>query len=81
MSKLDKLLRRLGTLPQDMRFEELDTILRRFGYVPTETRGGSRHITYRKNGQSITIPRHTPIKRCYIRLVRDAIKDEKEQDQ
>lgn len=77
MSKFDKLLDRLDAIPPDMRYGELDTILRHFGYTPTETHGGSSHITYRKDNTLITIPRHTPIKRIYIKKVKEAIERER----
>ena len=35
------------------------------------------HITFRKKGrQPITVPRHNPIKKAYIEIIRNAIKDE-----
>ena len=72
MSKLEKQLEKLLSLPKEMRYEELKNILERFGYTCHET--GSSHITYRKDGYpNITIPRHKNIKRVYIRLIREAI--------
>ena len=79
MSKWDKLLARLNSLSADMRFEELCKILEHYGYSATETSGGSSHITFRKAGMMpITIPRHSPISKTYIKLVRDTVMEEDE---
>ena len=72
MSQLEKTLRKLLSLPTEMRYEEIKAILERFGFVGTEV--GSSHITYRKDGRmNVTIPRHGDISRVYIKMVRDAI--------
>lgn len=77
LSKWDKLIARVKTLSKDIRFDELKKILESYGYVMRETSGGSSHATFRKNGRdSITIPRHSPIKKVYVELVRDAIERE-----
>jgi predicted RNA binding protein YcfA (HicA-like mRNA interferase family) len=39
--------------------------------------GGSSHAVFRKKGKNpITIPRHRPIKKIYIELVRDVVEEE-----
>ena len=50
MSQWDKLIKRLYTIPDDMRFEELKKILIRYGYTDNNPRGGNRHHTFRKPG-------------------------------
>ena len=50
MSQWDKLIKRLYTIPGDMRFEELKKILIRYGYTDNNPRGGSSHHTFRKPG-------------------------------
>ncbi|MBO4681349.1 MAG: type II toxin-antitoxin system HicA family toxin [Clostridiales bacterium] len=60
-----------------LRFEQLAKILEEHGYSASETSSGSSHITFRKKGrQPITVPRHIPIKKAYIEIIRNAIKDE-----
>ena len=78
MSKWDKLITRLYSLDPDLRYEELKKILERYGYVAKETNGGSSHITFRKPDRQIviTIPRHNPVKKEYVRLVRDIVEME-----
>ena len=77
MSKWDKLLIKLNNLSPDLRFEELRKILETYGYTMKEPGTGSSHCTFRKAGKMpITIPRHKPIKKIYIELVRDLIEQE-----
>lgn len=78
MSKWDKLITRLYSLDPDLRYEELKKILERYGYVAKETSGGSSHITFCKPDRQIviTIPRHNPVKKEYVRLVRDIVEME-----
>ena len=41
------------------------------------TSGGSSHFTFRKFGYApITIPKHEPIKKAYVILVKDIIESE-----
>lgn len=77
MSQWDKLLLRVLHLSPNLRFEELRTILEEYGYEMHAPRGGSSHYTFRKPGYSpITIPKHKPIKRVYIELVREVVERE-----
>ena len=72
MSQLEKAIRKLLSLPKEMRYEEIKSILERFGFVGTES--GSSHITFRKDGYiNITIPRHGNINKVYIKMVRNVI--------
>lgn len=77
MSKWDKLLERILSLSNDLRFEELRKILESYGYVMKGTSGGSSHFTFRKPGCApITIPKHEPIKVIYVRMIRDIVLEE-----
>ncbi len=77
MSKWDKLLARIAGLDKDMRFEELKRVLESYGYEMRAPRGGSSHYIFRKDGHTpITIPKHTPIKRIYVEMVRQAVAEE-----
>lgn len=74
MSRWDKLLEQVVSLNPDVRFEELKKILESYGYVMKSPKGGSSHFTFRKTECSpITIPRHKPIKKVYIKMVKDVI--------
>ena len=77
MSQWEKLLSRLEKLDAGLRFAELEKILLTYGYIPEETSGGSSHVTFRKKDRyPVTIPRHVPIGRTYINLVRDVLEED-----
>jgi len=77
MSKWDKLLCRVSSLSNDLRFDEVRRILESFGYSVKAPRGGSSHYTFRKPGCApITIPKHEPIKKVYIEMIRTIIESE-----
>lgn len=77
LSRWDKLLARVKELSKDLRFDELRKILEWYGYEMHAPRGGSSHYTFRKPGCSpITIPKHEPIKKVYVELVREVVERE-----
>lgn len=74
MSQWDKLLWRIRTLSGDFRFNELRKVLEHYGYQMQTPRSGSSHCTFRKQGCiPVTIPRHEPVKRIYVDMVRQVI--------
>ena len=79
MSKLDKLLERITSLSKDMRFDELRKVLESYGYTMHSPKGGSSHYTFRKPGKMpITIPKHEPIKKVYVQMVKEVIENGEE---
>lgn len=77
MSKWDKLLMRISNLSKDIRFDELRKVMESYGYKMNAPRGGSSHYTFRKPGcQPITIPRHEPIKKVYVEMVKEIVESE-----
>lgn len=77
MSKWDKLLARIKNLSNDIRFAELKKVLESYGYAMNYPRGGSSHYTFRKKGcNPITIPKHEPIKKIYVAMVREVVENE-----
>lgn len=77
ISKWDKLINRINFLSKDLRFDELRKILEFYGYNMNAPRGGSSHYTFRKPGcQPITIPKHEPIKKVYVEMVRQVVEME-----
>lgn len=77
MSKWDKLLLRIKSLSKDLRFEELKKVLEEYGYVMNAPRRGSSHYTFRKPGyRPITIPKHEPIKKVYVEMVKIIVESE-----
>lgn len=77
MSQWDKLISRICNLSKGLRFDELRRVLESYGYAMAQPRSGSSHYTFRKIGcRPITIPKHEPIKRVYVELVRQVVESE-----
>ncbi len=82
MSKWDKLLARICTLSKDIRFDELRKVLENCGYVMNAPRSGSSHYTFRKKGcKPITIPKHEPIKKVNVEMVKQIVESEERNDE
>ena len=82
MSKWDKLLNKICTLSNDVRFTELCKVLESYGYVKNNPKGGSSHYTFRKPGCfPITIPKHEPIKKVYVEMVKQIVESEGSNDE
>lgn len=81
MSKWDKLIYRICSLSKDLRFNELAKILVSYGYIMQSPRGGSSHYIFRKPGCApITIPRHEPIKKVYVEMVKIIVESEEKNE-
>ena len=79
MSQFDKLLLKIKNLSKDLRFNELRKVLEYYGYTMYAPRSGSSHYTFRKPGRPpITIPKHEPIKRIYVIMVKEAVESEED---
>lgn len=77
MSKWDKLIARICNLSKDIRFNELRKILESYGYEMNSPRSGSSHYTFGKRGcMPITIPKHEPIKKVYVEMVKIIVENE-----
>ena len=77
MSKWDKLIEKILNLSKDMRFDELRKVLESYGYVMNAPGSGSSHYTFRKPGaMPITIPKHEPIKKIYVQMVKEIVESE-----
>ncbi len=77
MTQWDKLIADILNLAPSVRFAELAKVLKSYGYVMGSPRRGSSHYTFRKEGcNPITIPKHNPIKKPYLIMVRDVIEGE-----
>ena len=82
MSRWDKLIMRICSLSKDLRFDELRKVLESYGYVMNAPKGGSSHYTFRKSGcMPITIPKHEPIKKVYVEMVRQIVEGEATDDE
>lgn len=82
MSKWDKLIARICNLSKDLRFTELRKVLESYGYEMNAPRRGSSHYTFRKPGcMPLTIPKHEPIKKIYVEMVRQVVESEVRNDE
>ena len=69
-------------MSKDLRFEELRRVLESYGYMMNAPRSGSSHCIFRKAGCSpITIPKHEPVKKVYIEMVRRIVESEAEDNE
>lgn len=76
MSKWEKLIQEILKCNKDLRFEDLAKALIKMGYTQNQPKGGSSHYTFRKSGcMPITIPKHTPLNKAYIEMVRDIVQE------
>ena len=77
MSKWDKLIAEICNLSLDLRFNELRKVLESYGYEMRSPRNGSSHYTFRKQGcMPVTIPKHEPIKKTYVEIVKKIVESE-----
>jgi len=66
----------------DLRFSELQRVLEYYGYEMKSPKGGSSHYTFRKSGcMPITLPKHEPIKKVYVQMVREIVESEVSDDE
>lgn len=71
------MIARICGLSKDLRLDELRKVLESYGYELNAPKSGSSHYTFRKSGAiPITIPKHEPIKKVYVEMVRQVIESE-----
>ena len=76
MSKWEKLIREILKGNKNLRFEDLAKALTNIGYTQYQPKGGSSHYIFRKDGcMPITLPKHTPMNRAYIEMVKEAVQE------
>jgi len=74
---MGKLLQEISSLSKNLRFDELKKVLESYGYSMGAPKRGSSHYTFRKPGcQPITIPKHEPIKKVYVEMVKKVVESE-----
>ena len=82
MSSWEKLLSRILTLSNDLRYEELKRVLEEYGYTVKQPKSGGSHYTFRKPGcMPITIPKHEPIKKVYVEMVKKVVESERDRNE
>lgn len=82
MAKFEKLLKDLLNMSADIRFDELKKILEFFGYKMRKKKSGTSHVVFEKEkAASIVIPRHSKIKKVYVKLVKEIVEEELKQNE
>lgn len=67
---------------KNLRFDELRKVLESYGYEMNVPKSGSSHYTFRRSGcQPITIPKHEPIKKVYVEMVKQIVEREANNDE
>ena len=57
-------------------------IMKEYGYEIKQPKGGSSHYSFVKPGCSrIVIPRHKPIKKVYVKMIKKVIEEEMNEDE
>lgn len=76
MSKWEKLISEILKGNKDLRFEDLAKALIKIGYTQHQPKGGSSHYTFRKKGcMPVTLPKHVPMNKAYIELVKETVSE------
>jgi Predicted periplasmic or secreted lipoprotein len=71
------MLEKICFLSKDMRFNELCKVLEAYGYKMHQPKGGSSHYIFRKEGcRPVTIPKHEPVKKVYVEMVKKIVESE-----
>jgi predicted RNA binding protein YcfA (HicA-like mRNA interferase family) len=69
-------------MDHDIRFEETVKVMKEYGYEIKQPKGGSSHYSFVKPGCSrIVIPRHKPIKKVYVKMIKTVIEEEMKEDE
>lgn len=70
------------SLENDIRFEEIVKVMQEFGYEVVQPRNGSSHYLFIKPGcNRIVIPKHKPIKKVYVKMIRQIVEEEMHKDE
>jgi predicted RNA binding protein YcfA (HicA-like mRNA interferase family) len=69
-------------LSNDLRYEELKRVLEEYGYTVKQPKSGGSHYTFRKPGcMPIPIPKHEPIKKVYVEMVKEVVESERDRNE
>ncbi len=76
MSKREKLIEKLRNNPNNMKFETIQELLLYFDFEQRQPSGGSSHYSFIYNNTVIiTIPKHKPVKKVYIKRVLEVLEE------
>lgn len=72
MSKADKILEKMRINPQDWRIDQLKTVASAYR-IEWRQQGTSHVVFVRKDGRTLPVPAHRPIKPIYIKKFVDFV--------
>ncbi len=67
MSKRDKLLKSIKNNPSNVKFETLQKLLLHYDFKERQPKGGSSHYTYTLGKLILTVPKHKPVNKIYVK--------------
>ena len=67
MSKRDKLLQSIRNNPTNVKFETLQKLLIYYGFKERQPKGGSSHYSYTLGKLILTVPKHKPVNKIYVK--------------
>lgn len=74
-NNLQKIISKFKNSNKNVNFKDIDKVLASIGYTCNKKNSGSHHV-YKKAGyDSISIPRHNPIKPRYVDFVIEAYEE------
>lgn len=74
MGKIDKLYSKMKRNPKNVTFKDIETICKHFDCYVENYSGGSHYaIGHSKILNTITVPRHNPVKEVYVKRVLEII--------
>ena len=71
MSSKEKLLKNIKNNPKNVSYDDIKRLLNLYGYELISIRGS--HHKFERNGESVIIPYHKPIKEIYVKQVIERI--------
>lgn len=67
MSKKEKLLQSIRNNPSSVKFETLQNLLLYYGFKERQPKGGSSHYSYILDKLILTVPKHKPVNKIYVK--------------
>ena len=67
MSKKEKLLQSIRNNPSNVKFETLQNLLLYYSFKERQPKGGSSHYSYTLDKLILTVPKHKPVNKIYVK--------------
>lgn len=76
MSTIKKLIQKMESQPNGIKFQELEKVLNYINFFETRQKGSHKRFKNEKTQESITIPVQNPMKAIYIKKILEIIEEE-----